>query len=219
MSRDGNFTISMAVGALRLDCRCCRYSYCGVCALPRHQDDAQHQRRKADQGFAVSLGGHAAGRMVPPQRDSLCAGECDDHRFSGAGGHFSCRSCGACWSRWARSSFTSLFEKAAPVTAQSNAIIQTVEACSELSDTRTGALIVFERREKLNDISRTGTRVNADVTAELIKKYLLPQGAAARWRHDCGGQPDPRGRVCAAAVGQPAAEPGSWAPATARRWA
>ena len=74
-----------------------------------------------------------------------------------------------------RSSFTSLFEKAAPVTAQSNAIIQTVEACSELSDTRTGALIVFERREKLNDISRTGTRVNADVTAELIKNIFYPK--------------------------------------------
>ena len=74
-----------------------------------------------------------------------------------------------------RSSFSSFFEKAAPVTAQSNAIIQTVEACSELSDTRTGALIVFERREKLNDISRTGTRVNADVSAELIKNIFYPK--------------------------------------------
>ena len=63
------------------------------------------------------------------------------------------------------------------------AIAQTVLACSEMSDSRTGALIIFERNVKLNTIMGTGTIVNADVSAELLKnmffdKAPLHDGAA-----------------------------------------
>ncbi len=53
-----------------------------------------------------------------------------------------------------------------------DAIAQTVLACSEMSASRTGALLIFERREKLNSIMTTGTVINADVSAELIKNLF-----------------------------------------------
>ena len=45
---------------------------------------------------------------------------------------------------------------------------QTVLACTEMSHSRTGALIVFERDTKLGEIAKSGTLVNADPTRELI---------------------------------------------------
>lgn len=53
------------------------------------------------------------------------------------------------------------------------AIAQTVLACSEMSDSRTGALIIFERNVKLNTIMGTGTIVNADVSSELLKNMFF----------------------------------------------
>lgn len=53
------------------------------------------------------------------------------------------------------------------------AIAQTVIACSEMSASRTGALIIFERKVKLNDIMSTGTIINADTTAELLKNMFF----------------------------------------------
>ena len=53
------------------------------------------------------------------------------------------------------------------------AIAQTVLACSEMSDSRTGALIIFERNVKLNTIMSTGTIVNADVSSELLKNMFF----------------------------------------------
>lgn len=52
-------------------------------------------------------------------------------------------------------------------------ITQTVLACSEMARTRTGALIVFERDNHLNEIIGTGTVINADVTAELLKNIFF----------------------------------------------
>ncbi len=52
------------------------------------------------------------------------------------------------------------------------AITQTVLACSAMSADRTGALIVFERVSPLENQIKTGTIVNADVTAELIKNIF-----------------------------------------------
>ena len=54
-----------------------------------------------------------------------------------------------------------------------SAIAQTVLACTEMSASKTGALIIFERNVKLNDIMSTGTIINADVTAELIKNIFF----------------------------------------------
>lgn len=57
-------------------------------------------------------------------------------------------------------------------TAFETAIAQTVLACTEMSASRTGALMIFERNVSLENIMSTGTIVNADVTAELIKNLF-----------------------------------------------
>lgn len=53
------------------------------------------------------------------------------------------------------------------------AIAQTVLACTEMSVSRTGALIIFERGVNLNMIMATGTVINADVSAELLKNLFF----------------------------------------------
>ena len=58
-------------------------------------------------------------------------------------------------------------------TEMDNAITQTVLACSDMSDSRTGALIIFERNIKLNDIIATGTVIDASLSAELLKNIFF----------------------------------------------
>ena len=58
------------------------------------------------------------------------------------------------------------------VSAMETAISQTVLACGAMSASRTGALIVFERASNLNEYLRTGTVVNANVSAELMKNLF-----------------------------------------------
>ena len=53
------------------------------------------------------------------------------------------------------------------------AITQTVLACADLSRSRTGALIIFERDNQLAEPISTGTLLNADVTAELMKNIFF----------------------------------------------
>ena len=53
------------------------------------------------------------------------------------------------------------------------AISQTVLACKEMSASRTGALIIFERKINLNAVMGTGTIINADVSAELLKNMFF----------------------------------------------
>lgn len=53
------------------------------------------------------------------------------------------------------------------------AITQTVLACSDMSRTHTGALIVFERDNQLTDPVSTGTLIDAEVTAELLKNIFF----------------------------------------------
>lgn len=55
------------------------------------------------------------------------------------------------------------------------AIAQTVLACESMSWSRTGALMVFERMEKLGEITKTGTRIDAEPSAELIKNIFYPK--------------------------------------------
>lgn len=57
--------------------------------------------------------------------------------------------------------------------AMETAIAQTVLACTDMSASRTGALIIFERRVQLAPIMSTGTIINADVTAELLKNMFF----------------------------------------------
>jgi len=50
---------------------------------------------------------------------------------------------------------------------------QTVLACTEMSQTRTGALIVFEREIVLDDMARSGTTLDASVSSELLKNIFF----------------------------------------------
>lgn len=49
-----------------------------------------------------------------------------------------------------------------------NACLAICDAAEQLSDTRTGALIVLERNSNLSEIIRTGTPLNADVNREML---------------------------------------------------
>lgn len=53
------------------------------------------------------------------------------------------------------------------------AINATVNACADMSKTKTGVLIVFERRERLGEIVSTGTVVDADPSPELLKNIFF----------------------------------------------
>jgi len=70
--------------------------------------------------------------------------------------------------------FLDIFKKP-PVGRQiiENAIEQTVSACGDMSKSRTGALIVFERHIQLDDALRSGTKLDAEVSSELLKNCLL----------------------------------------------
>ena len=72
-------------------------------------------------------------------------------------------------------------------------ISATVSACADMSRTKTGALIVFERRERLGEIISTGTMVDAAPSAELIKNIFFKNSPL----HD-GAMIVRAGRVCAA---------------------
>ncbi|MDD3346304.1 diadenylate cyclase CdaA [Oscillibacter sp.] len=50
---------------------------------------------------------------------------------------------------------------------------QTVLACTEMSQSRTGALIVFEREMLLDDMVRSGTVLDAAVSSELLKNIFF----------------------------------------------
>lgn len=54
-----------------------------------------------------------------------------------------------------------------------SAIAHAVLACTEMSNSRTGALVIFERNVRLNEIMSTGTIINADTNAELIKNIFF----------------------------------------------
>lgn len=53
-------------------------------------------------------------------------------------------------------------------------ITQTVLACKEMSRHHTGALIVFERDNPLDDQIGTGTIIGSEITAELLKNIFFP---------------------------------------------
>ncbi|MDR1668347.1 MAG: diadenylate cyclase CdaA [Oscillospiraceae bacterium] len=55
------------------------------------------------------------------------------------------------------------------------AITETLEACRVLSWEHQGALIAFERRVSLTDIAKTGTVLDAAITAELVKNIFYPK--------------------------------------------
>ena len=70
---------------------------------------------------------------------------------------------------------SALFGSDAYVQSMDTAITQTVIACFEMAKTKTGALIIFERDNRLNDPINSGTIINADTTAELLKNIFFPK--------------------------------------------
>lgn len=53
------------------------------------------------------------------------------------------------------------------------AISETVSACGDMSKSRTGALIVFERKNQLDEHLRSGTKLDAEVSSELLKNIFF----------------------------------------------
>lgn len=56
-----------------------------------------------------------------------------------------------------------------------NAIEATIKACSNMSDNKVGALIVFEKDTLLGSIIESGTIIDANVTRELIENIFYPK--------------------------------------------
>ena len=58
---------------------------------------------------------------------------------------------------------------------ETGAIDQVVLACQAMSKERVGALSVFERSNSLEQVSNTGTRVDAAVSQELVRNIFFPK--------------------------------------------
>ncbi len=56
-------------------------------------------------------------------------------------------------------------------------IAQTVHACNEMSLQRIGALIVFERKVFLDDIAKSGTILDSEVSSMLLRNIFFPNAA------------------------------------------
>ena len=69
--------------------------------------------------------------------------------------------------------FIAFFTRAESSNVLEQTIGQTVLACSEMSQSRTGALIVFEREILLDDMVRSGTVLDASVSSELLKNIFF----------------------------------------------
>lgn len=70
------------------------------------------------------------------------------------------------------SKLQNIFGKQISVKAIDSAITQVVLACADMADSRTGALIVFERATNLDAYIKTGTIVDATPAAELLKNIF-----------------------------------------------
>ena len=69
--------------------------------------------------------------------------------------------------------FIAFLTRAADGNVIEKTILQTVQACSDMSQTRTGALIVFEREMLMDDLVRSGTVLDAAVSSELLKNIFF----------------------------------------------
>jgi len=75
----------------------------------------------------------------------------------------------------------------------SHAVEQVCRAVTELSLSKTGALIVFERKTKLGEVISTGTLIDSTVTVEMIGTIFFPNTPL----HD-GAMIIKKDRICAA---------------------
>jgi diadenylate cyclase len=86
----------------------------------------------------------------------------------------------------------------------SRTIEEIITAASQLSTSRTGAIIVIEKRVALGEFIETGVRIDAKVTAELLKTIFHPGTSLHDMAVVIRGE-----RVLAAGVQLPLAETGS----------
>ena len=56
-------------------------------------------------------------------------------------------------------------------------IAQTVDACADMSESHTGVLMVFERHDNLDEWTRSGTIVDAQVSSQLLKNIFFVKAA------------------------------------------
>ena len=92
-----------------------------------------------------------------------------------------------------KGNFSSLLGSANDPAAVEAAINATVKACSDMSRSKTGVLIVFERKERLGEIVSTGTVMDAEPSPELLKNIFFKNSPL----HD-GALIMREGRICAA---------------------
>ena len=71
-----------------------------------------------------------------------------------------------------RTSLSGMFTHEEERNELDSAIAQTVEAYASLSKSKTGALMVFERKNMLEDAIKTGTALDCTVNAELLKNIF-----------------------------------------------
>lgn len=57
--------------------------------------------------------------------------------------------------------------------AEINAISEICDACKLMSESKTGALIIFEKESSLNEIAGTGKAINADISSELLQNIFF----------------------------------------------
>ena len=69
------------------------------------------------------------------------------------------------------------FARAQKKTVLETAIAQTVDACADMSESRTGVLMVFERMTKLDEFTRSGTIVDAQLSSQLLKNIFFVKAA------------------------------------------
>ena len=88
-----------------------------------------------------------------------------------------------------------------PVQEMDTIITQTVMACETMSREKVGALIVFAREARLEEYFKTGTRINGQVSEQLIRNIFFPKAAL----HD-GAMIIRDGRIAAAGCVLPLSE-------------
>ena len=74
--------------------------------------------------------------------------------------------------RFGRNNFFGFFEKEQDEQTLEGAIVQVVIACLQMAKEGAGALIVFERKVSLEDEIKTGTRLDARASSELLKNIF-----------------------------------------------
>lgn len=95
----------------------------------------------------------------------------------------------------------SLVSSQTPKGEVEQAILATVSACVSMSKEHVGVLLVFEREVPLDDYFKTGTRIDAQTTEQLLKNLFFPKASL----HD-GAVIIREGRVAAAGCVMPLSE-------------